>query len=133
VDIPGGTSRQWARAPGQRKEALPLVGALGDRHDRSAEVPIVRVPQFDPRKFCAHLGEQAARRGRVDLALKLVRCSVAPRAPSQLAATVNALVSASREQTVLVINPLGHAPKLPEEVTERTGGSLITLPTQVAQ
>jgi hypothetical protein len=50
---------------------------LGDRQDRSEDLFVVGLPQFEPWHFCAHLGEQAARYGRVDLVPTLLRWTVA--------------------------------------------------------
>jgi hypothetical protein len=83
------------------KEARPLARTLGNRQHRSTDLFVVRLPQFEPWHFCAHLGEQAARHGRGDMASTLLRWSVPPGAPSHVAVTVDVLASASRNQTVL--------------------------------
>jgi hypothetical protein len=130
VDIAGATSRRWARILGQvGKEARLFARALGDRQDRSADLFVVGVPQFEPWHFCAHLGEQAARYGRVDLVPTLLRWTVPPGAPSHLAVSVDALVSASRNQTVLVINPCDEAPELLQRVADakHRGARIMTL------
>jgi hypothetical protein len=130
VDISGAASRRWARVLGQLgKEARLFARTLGDRQDRSTDLFVVGLPQFEPWHFCAHLGEQAARHGRVDLVPTLLRWSVPPGAPSHLAVTVDALASASRNQTVLVINPFGEAPELWERVADAKhhGARIMTL------
>jgi hypothetical protein len=119
VDTSGGASKRWARVLGRvGKEARLFASALGNRQDRSADLLVVGVPQFEPWHFCAHLGEQAARYGRRDLVPTLLRWTVPPGVPSHLAVTVDALMSASRNQTVLVINPFGEAPDLLERVAD---------------
>ena len=130
MDTSGGASRRWARILGQvGKEARLFAGALGGRQDRSSDLLVVGVPQFEPWHFCAHLGEQAARYGRVDLVPTLLRWTVPSGAPSHLAVPVDALMSASRNQTVLVINPLGEAPELMERVADakRHGARIMAL------
>jgi hypothetical protein len=130
VYLSGAASRRWARLLGQvGKEARLFASALGDRQDRSTDLFVVGLPQFEPWHFCAHLGEQAARYGRVDLVPTLLRWMVPPGAPSHLSVTVDTLASASRNQTVLVINPLGEAPELLERVAEakHRGARIMTL------
>jgi hypothetical protein len=130
VDITGATSRRWARLLGQvGKEARLFARALGARQDRSADLFVVGVPQCEPWHFCAHLGEQAGRYGRVDLVPTLLRWTVPPGAPSHLAVSVDALMSASRNQTVLVINPCGEAPELLQRVADakHRGARIMTL------
>jgi hypothetical protein len=100
------------------KEARLFADALGGRHDRSTNLLVVGVPEFEPWHFAAHLGEQADRCGRVDLVPTLLRWRVPPGAPSHLAITVDALMSASRSQTVLVIDPFGGAPELLERLAD---------------
>jgi len=117
VDISGGTSRHSVRVLGQHgKEARLFARTLGERQHSSADLFVVGLPHFEPWHFCAHLGERAARHGRVDLVPTLFRWSVPPKAPSHLAVSVDALASASRNQAVLVISPFDKAPEQWERV-----------------
>jgi hypothetical protein len=117
VDASGAATRRWAKALGELgKEACLFARTLGDRQDRSTDLFVVGLPQFEPWHFCAHLGERAARHGRVDLVPTLFRWSVPPKAPSHLAVSVDALASASRNQAVLVISPFDKAPEQWERV-----------------
>jgi hypothetical protein len=123
-------SRRWARLLGHLgKETRLFAKSLGDRQDRSANLFVVGVPEFEPWHFAAHLGEQAARYGRMDLVPTLLRWRIPLEAPPHLAVTVDALVSASRNQTVLVINPIGEAPELSERVADarHRGARIFTL------
>jgi hypothetical protein len=130
VDTSGAATRRWARALGKLgKEARLFARTLGDRQDRSTDLFVVGIPQFEPWHFCAHLGEQAARYGRADLEPTLLRWSITPGAPSHLAVSTDALASASRNQTVLVIHPFGDAPELWERVADARchGARVMTL------
>ncbi len=126
----GRASRRWARVLGQLgKEARLFASALGYRHDRPTELLVVGAPVFEPWHFTAHLSEQAARYGRADLAPTLLRWNVTPGSPPHLAVTVDALMSASRNQTVLVINPFDEVPELLERVADarHQGARIMTL------
>ena len=130
MDISGAGSRRWARRLGQlAKEARLFSTALGKPDARSTQVLIVGDPEFEPWHFTAHLSEQASLYGRVDLVPTLLRWKVPLGAPSHLAVSVDALMSASRSQTVLVINPCGGAPELLERVSDakRHGARIMTI------
>jgi len=130
VEISGGTSRQWTRVLGQLgKEVHLFARTLGERQDSSTDLFVVGLPHFEPWHFCAHLGERAARHGRVDLTPTLLRWSVPLEAPSHLAVTVDALASASRNQAVLVISPFDKAPELWERVADANhrGAGIMTI------
>jgi DNA-binding MurR/RpiR family transcriptional regulator len=89
----------------------------------------VGVPEFEPWHFAAHLGEQAALCGRMDLVPTLLRWRIPREAPPHPAVAVDALISASRNQTVLVINPIGEVPELLERVADarHRGARIMTL------
>lgn len=123
-------SKRWAKVLGRAFDEVRLfASALGARHDRSEALFVVGCPQFEPWHFCAHLGEQATRHGRADLAPTWLRWSAPPQAPPHLAQTVDALRSVSRHQTVLVVNPVGGAPELLERVADarRHGARIMSL------
>jgi hypothetical protein len=130
VDTSGAASRRWARVLGHLgKETRLFATALGDRHDRSTGLFVVGAPEFEPWHFAAHLGEQATRYGRADLVPTLLRWKVPTGAPSHLAVTLDALMSATRNQTVLVINPFADVPELLERVADarHRGARIMTL------
>jgi hypothetical protein len=127
VDASGAATRRWAKALGELgKEACLFARTLGDRQDRSTDLFVVGIPQFEPWHFCAHLDEQAAWSGRADLVPTLLRWSITPGAPSHVAVSVDTLASASRNQTVLVIHPFGDAlPQLCRVADARRHGARV--------
>jgi hypothetical protein len=130
VDISGATSRRWARRLGQvAKDARLFSATLGGRDERSTQLFVIGDPDFEPWHFTAHLGEQASRYGRMDLVPTLLRWRVPPGAPSHLAVSADALMSSSRNQTVLVINPCGGAPELLERIADakHQGARIMTI------
>ncbi len=130
MDISGASSRRWARVLGHLgKEAELFSGALGERHDRSTHLFVIGDPEFEPWHFAAHLGEQASRYGRLDLVPTLLRWRIPPGAPSHLAVSVDALMSESRNQTVLVINPFDGTSELLERIADarHRGARIMTL------
>jgi DNA-binding MurR/RpiR family transcriptional regulator len=90
---------------------------------------VVGAPEFEPWHFTAHLGEQATRRGRVDLVPTLLRWEVPVGAPSHLAVPVDVMSFLSRNETLLVIDPFGEAPELLERIAsaKRRGARIMTL------
>ena len=110
-------------------EVRQFAQALGSRRDHQAELLIVGVPGFEPWHFTAHLGEQASRFGRRDLAPTLLRWDIPDGAPAHLAVPVDSLLTVSRHQTVLAIDPFGGDPELLERIdhAHRRGARILTL------
>jgi hypothetical protein len=103
--------------------------SLGARQERSGQLVIVGVPDFEPWHFTAHLSEQAARSCRDDLMPTLLRWEIPAGAPPHLARSVDELRSATSGQTVLAIEPVSQAPELLERIDDarRRGARILSL------
>jgi hypothetical protein len=108
MELSGTAARRWSRLLARTGvEVRQFAQALGGRRERPTDLLIVGTPDFEPWHFTAHLGEQASRYGRRDLVPTLLRWHIPDGAPSHLAVPVDSLLTVSRHQTVLVIDPLG--------------------------
>ncbi len=130
MELPGSSVRRWLKGLGPLgKEAALFAGALGDPRRLASGLLVVGVPQFEPWHFAAHLQEAALRSGQPNLVPTLLRWSVPLGAPSHLAVSVDALARASRQQTVVVVQPGASVPELLERVTDARnhGARIMTL------
>jgi hypothetical protein len=108
MDLSAAAARRWTRLLARTGvEVRQFAAALGDRHERPTELLIVGVPGFEPWHFTAHLSEQAARYRRRDLVPTLLRWHIPDGAPTHLAVPIDSLLTVSRHQTVLAIDPFG--------------------------
>ena len=130
MDLSGAAARRWTRLLARTGvEVRQFAQALGRRNEHPADLFIVGVPGFEPRHFTAHLGEQASRFGRRDLAPTLLRWHIPDGAPAHLAVPVDSLLTVSRHQTVLAIDPFGGDPELLDRIdhAHKRGARILSL------
>ncbi len=117
MDLSGVAARRWTRLLARTGvEVRQFAQALGGRREHPGDLLIVGVPGFEPWHFTAHLGEQASRHGRRDLVPTLLRWQIPEGAPAHLAVPVDSLLTVSRHQTVLAIDPFGGDPELLDRI-----------------
>lgn len=122
MDLSGAAARRWTRLLARTGvEVRQFAQALGGRREHPADLLIVGVPGFEPWHFTAHLGEQASRFGRQDLVPTLLRWQIPAGAPAHLAVPVDSLLTVSRHQTVLAIDPFGNEPELLDRIDHARG------------
>jgi hypothetical protein len=130
MDLSGAAARRWTRLLARTGvEVRQFAQALGVRREDQTELLVVGVPGFEPWHFTAHLGEQAARYGRRDLVPTLLRWRIPDGSPAHLAVPVDSLLTVSRHQTVLAIDPLGGDPELLDRIehAHRRGARILSL------
>jgi len=130
MDLSGAAARRRTRLLERTGvEVRQFAQVLGRRSEHPAGLLIVGVPGFEPWHFTAHLGEQASRVGRRDLAPTLLRWRIPNGAPAHLAVSVDSLLTVSRHQTVLAIDPFGGDPGLLERLdhAHKRGARILSL------
>jgi hypothetical protein len=117
------------------EQAWKFGTALGEPRRGPGHLLVVGERDLEPWHFVAHLRDHAVRGGREDLLPVLLRWRVPAGAPPHLAIPVDRLGKVSRDQTVLVIDPLGGHPELLERVADarRRGARIATVHKGQAQ